>query len=57
MYFIVPNRVEDNVFIDILSEVVATGLRKLYSIITLDGLVKDVSYTISMFLVKLQMSV
>ena len=57
MYFIVPNRVEDIVFIDILSEVVATGLRKLYSIITLDGLVKDVSYTISMFLVKLQMSV
>lgn len=57
MYFIVPNRVEDNVFIDILSEVVATGLRKLYSIITFDGLVKDVSYTISMFLVKLQMSV
>ena len=33
MYFIVPNRVEDNVFIDTLSEVVATGLRKLYSII------------------------
>ena len=57
MYFIVPNRVEDNVFIDILSEVVATGLRKLYSIITFDGLVKDVSYTISLFLVKLQMSV
>ena len=34
MYFIVPNRVEDNVFIDTLSEVVATGLRKLYSIIS-----------------------
>ena len=33
MYFIVPNRVEDNVFFDTLSEVVATGLRKLYSII------------------------
>ena len=35
-------------------EVVATGLRKLYSIITFDGLVKDVSYTISMFLFKLE---
>ena len=54
MYFIVPNRVEDNVFIDVLSEVVATGLRKLYSIITFDGLFKDVSYTISMFLFKLE---
>ena len=33
-------------FIDVLSEVVATGLRKLFSIITFDGLVRDVSSTI-----------
>lgn len=43
VYFIVPNKLDDNVFIDILSEVVATGLRKLFSIITYEGLVKDVS--------------
>ena len=43
VYFIAPNKVEDNVFIDVLSDVVATGLRKLFSIITYDGLVKDVS--------------
>ena len=34
-------------FIDILSEVVATGLRKLFSVITFDGLVKDVSSEIA----------
>lgn len=43
MFFVVPNKVEDNAFIDILSDVVNTGLRKLYSVITYDGLMKDVS--------------
>lgn len=43
VYFIAPNKLEDNVFIDVLSEVVATGLRKLFSVITFDGLVRDVS--------------
>lgn len=43
VYFIAPNKLEDNVFIDILSEVVASGLRKLFSIITYEDLVKDVS--------------
>lgn len=43
MFFVTPNKLDDNVFIDIMSEVVATGLRKLFSIITYDGLVKDVS--------------
>lgn len=33
-------------FIDVLSEVVTTGLRKLFSVITFDGLVKDVSSSI-----------
>ena len=47
VYLIVPNKLEDNVLIDVLSEVVATGLRKLFSIITFDGLVKDVSQTSS----------
>ncbi|KAK2570951.1 Sperm-associated antigen 17 [Acropora cervicornis] len=42
IYFIVPNKLEDNVFIDVLSEVVGTGLRKLFSIITFDGLLRDV---------------
>lgn len=47
IYFIVPNKLEDNVFIDVLSEVVGTGLRKLFSIITFDGLLRDVSLTMS----------
>ncbi|XP_078373230.1 sperm-associated antigen 17-like isoform X2 [Oculina patagonica] len=42
VFFIAPNKLEDNVFIDVLSEVVASGLRKLFSIITYEGLVKDV---------------
>ncbi|XP_068698646.1 sperm-associated antigen 17-like [Montipora foliosa] len=42
VFFIAPNKLEDNFLIDVLSEVVATGLRKLFSIVTFDGLLKDV---------------
>lgn len=43
MFFVVPNKADDNVFIETMSEVVATGVRKLFSIIRYDGLIKDVS--------------
>ncbi|EDO30653.1 predicted protein [Nematostella vectensis] len=39
--FTAPNSVDDNIFLDILSDVIATGLRKLFSVITYDGLIKD----------------
>ena len=45
VFFIAPNKLEDNFLIDVLSEVVATGLRKLFSIVTFDGLLKDVSFS------------
>ena len=40
----------DNDLIDILSEVVSTGLRKLFSVITYDDLMKDVSYLCTLIL-------
>ena len=43
MFFVVPNKADDNVLIETMSEVVATGVRKLFSIITYEGLIKDVS--------------
>lgn len=43
MFFIAPGKFEDNVYVDILSDVVSTGLRKLFSVITQDNLLRDVS--------------
>ncbi|PFX34574.1 Sperm-associated antigen 17 [Stylophora pistillata] len=42
VFFVIPNKADDNVFIETMSEVVATGLRKLFSIITYESLIKDV---------------
>ena len=38
------NRLEDNTLIDILCEVISTGLRKHFSVITKEGLFKEVRY-------------
>lgn len=44
LFFLAPNRADDNDFIDILADVVSTGLRKLFSVITYEELMKDVSW-------------
>jgi hypothetical protein len=43
VFFIAPNKKEENIYLDILSDVVSTGLRKMFSVITEEGLMKDVS--------------
>lgn len=46
IYFIVFNKLGDNVFIDVLLEVVVIGFRKLFSIIMYECFFKDVSFYI-----------
>ena len=42
MFFLVSNKPEDNVLINISSEIISTGLRKLFSVISKEQLYKEV---------------
>ena len=42
VFFLVSNKLEDNVLVNISSEVISTGLRKLFSVISKQQLYKEV---------------
>ena len=44
MFFLVSNKPEDNDLINISSEVISTGLRKLFSVISKEQLYKEVCF-------------
>ena len=41
--FAVPNQLEDILHCSIMSDVIATGLRKLFTVVDYDALLKEVS--------------
>lgn len=46
MFFLVSNKPEDDILINISSEVISTGLRKLFSVISKEHLFKEVWYVV-----------
>ena len=57
MFFLVSNKPEDNVLINISSEIISTGLRKLFSVISKEQLYKEVYLRNGMFVYNLLSSV